>query len=443
MPAVDRAQTITGVTPSATKAYLVNVAETIQNVLLPAVKGNAKAESRAIDCLGTVTRIASQFGAAEGAHLQALENLARSPLSADPAAALTEAAALDAAEAEAAQLLDSIVNAPTAPGRNFEQSRLENYLRAHPRGGAKLRVTSAIQLQGGRSKQTILLSQEGAIDLPKDLVVRQDWVSAVTGTSVFSEFEVLKRLWKAGMKVPQPLILETSSDALGSPFMVVTRIGGKLEGDMFAPPLREPLALQLAEQVGKLHALDASDFVGLPGIVEHSYTHEQLRAEIAEFRGVIEKLGVPSQTVNVALKWLEANVSRVETPRTVVHGDIAFHNLLCDGNELTAVLDWELVHVGSPGRDLGYLRSGVEMMTTWPRFMEAYRKAGGANLSEFAVDFYTLFSSVWLYQLLMKANAGICGGMIHDMEVTYVCSHSTPRLLARMSRELRAILAKG
>jgi hypothetical protein len=83
------------------------------------------------------------------------------------------------------------------------------------------------------------------------------------------------------------------------------------------------------------------------------------------------------------------------------------------------------------------------MMTTWPRFMEVYRQAGGPALSTFLVDFYTLFSSVWLYQLLMKANAGICGGMLHDMEVTYVCAHSTPRLLARMSRELRAILAKG
>jgi len=130
-PALDRAQTITGVTPMAAKAYLINVAEAIQNALLPAVKGNAKAESRAVDCLGTITRLASQFGAAQGTHLQALEQLARSGSSADPAAALTEAAALDAAETEAAQLLDSIVKAPTAPGRNFEQVRIESYLRAH------------------------------------------------------------------------------------------------------------------------------------------------------------------------------------------------------------------------------------------------------------------------------------------------------------------------
>ena len=440
---LDRAQAITGVTPMAAKAYLINVAETIQNVLLPAAKGNAKAESRAVDCLGTVTRLASQFGATQGTHLQALEQLARSGLSADPAAALTEAAALDAAEAEAAQLLDSIVKAPAAPGRNFEQSRVESYLRAHPRGGAKLRVTSANPLQGGRQKQTILLSQEGALDLPTHLVVRQDWVGAASATSVVSEFEVLKRLWQADLRVPQPLILEASSDALGSPFMVVTRVPGKLEGDLFAPPISERLAFQLAEQVGRLHALPAGDFAGLPGIVEHSYTQEQLRAELAKFRPVIEKFGVPSQTVNVAHKWLEANVSRVEGPRTLVHGDVGFHNLLCDGDRLTAVLDWELAHIGSPARDLGYLKSFVEMMTTWPRFIAAYRSAGGAALSEFTIDFYTLFSSVWLYQLLLQANAAICGGIVHDMEVTYVCAHSTPRLLARMSRELRAILAKG
>jgi aminoglycoside phosphotransferase (APT) family kinase protein len=440
--AVDRSQFITGVTRHAARAYLINVAETIQNVLLPGLKGNARAESRALDCLGTVTRLASQFDGAQGAHLQSLERLVNVPLSGNHVAALIEASALDAAEAEAAQLLESIVKATAAPGRNFEQSRLESYLRAHPRGGAKLRLTSANQLQGGRQKQTILLAQEGALDLPTHLVVRQDWVGAVSATSVISEFEVLKRLWQADLRVPKPVILEASSDALGSPFMVVTRIAGKLEGDLFAPPISERLALQLAEQVGRLHALPARDFAGLPGIVEHSCTQEQLRAELAEFRPVIEKFGVPSQTVNVAQKWLEANVSRIEGPRTLVHGDIGFHNLLCDGDQLTAVLDWELAHIGSPARDLGYLKSFVEMMTTWPRFMEAYRSAGGAALSEFTVNFYTLFSSVWLYQLLLKANAAICGGIVHDMEVTYVCAHSTPRLLARMSRELRAILAK-
>src|SRR2546422_5402320 len=41
-------------------------------------------------------------------------------------------------------------------------------------GGPGLRVTEANQLQGGRSKQTILVAQEGGRDLPTDLVVRQD-----------------------------------------------------------------------------------------------------------------------------------------------------------------------------------------------------------------------------------------------------------------------------
>ena len=41
---------------------------------------------------------------------------------------------------------------------------------------------------------------------------------------------VEKLLSQAGIRVAEALILEPSNDALGSPFLVVTRLPGKLEG---------------------------------------------------------------------------------------------------------------------------------------------------------------------------------------------------------------------
>src|SRR5690606_32208311 len=116
------------------------------------------------------------------------------------------------------------------------------YLRAQPQGGAALRVVKAVPLPGGRSKQTILVSIENAKALPDELVFRQDWAAAVTGTSVAAmEFAILSRIHAAGILVPQPLLLETGSEALGAPFIVVGRLPGRAIGTLFDPPSAQPV----------------------------------------------------------------------------------------------------------------------------------------------------------------------------------------------------------
>jgi len=39
-----------------------------------------------------------------------------------------------------------------------------------------------------------------------------------------------------------------------------------------------------------------------------------------------------------------------------VHGDAGPYNLLVEGDHLTAVLDWEFLHLGDPAVDLGLVR---------------------------------------------------------------------------------------
>ena len=39
----------------------------------------------------------------------------------------------------------------------------------------------------------------------------------------------------------------------------------------------------------------------------------------------------------------------------LVHGDFRLGNVIVDEKGLAAVLDWELVHLGDPMEDLGYL----------------------------------------------------------------------------------------
>lgn len=419
----------------AARGYLHNVADAIQNLLLPELSGGSAA--RAGECVTILARVIQDFGDGSATVAQASLSPARWQ---DVAA--QEGSSLDAREVQLQEWRDKLrATKNGAGGRSFDRDKFEHYLQQHALGGPDLRITQHKLLAGGRSKQTILVTQQGGRQLPAELVVRQDWSSAVTGTSVVSEFKLLQRVWEAGLKVPQPLLLEASAEVLGSPFLVVTRMSGGPQGDIFNPPPSEKLALQLAEQLAKLHTLPVSDFAVL-GVPSQAYTQEQLRAGLDGFRALQGQLGLPIQTIDIALAWLDANIGSVDGGQALVHNDLGCHNFLIEGETLTAVLDWELAHIGNPAADLGYIRSWVEKMTSWPRFMAQYRAAGGPDIHDATLDFYTIWCGVRLYCLLLQARAGVAMGMVKDTEVTYAAAHFMPMLIQRISMELRGILGK-
>jgi aminoglycoside phosphotransferase (APT) family kinase protein len=53
------------------------------------------------------------------------------------------------------------------------------------------------------------------------------------------------------------------------------------------------------------------------------------------------------------MRWLDANAP-VSDRITVVHGDYRVGNFLRQGGRITAILDWELVHLGDPHEDLAW-----------------------------------------------------------------------------------------
>ncbi len=397
-----------GIEPAAARAYLVNIAEALQHTVLPQVQGPA--QSRTLECI----RSALHMAAALRPPQSALDWLSDE----DPAGrARSEGRAFEAAFAEAERLIASVTQSAPPVGRSCDAARIESWLRAQPRGGDALRVLDARMLAGGRSKQTILVGIDGARDLPRELIIRQDWAAAVTGTSVAMEFEILRRLFAAGIRVPEPLMIEPNAAALGAPFIVVSRLPGTMEGNLFDPPAGAQPVRELAEQIGRTHALPVEDFEHLSGMVERSFSTAQLRADLARFRAVIEKLGSPlPHLMRFALDWLDDTVARVRGPRTLVHGDIGFHNNLCDGTRLSAVLDWEMAHIGNPALDLGYLKVMVEQRLPWPEFMERYRGAGGAEVDAFVVDWYGVYTNVWFMHLVLQAREAVVSGVLHDMD---------------------------
>ena len=59
--------------------------------------------------------------------------------------------------------------------------------------------------------------------------------------------------------------------------------------------------------------------------------------------------------IHLSLGWLEANIPAEMPPPVIVHGDAGAGNFLFEGDHVTALLDWELVHYGDPMADLAML----------------------------------------------------------------------------------------
>lgn len=397
--------------------YLLSVAETIHLQLNRGLDGDAPRRLR--ECATVAARVAQQLE---------IDASAGGDFAAEADALGSARTSFAAAEAHRAQ---AGLAAPIAAVRAIEAAQVEAYLRDHPLGGPDVRVSTTRLLSGGRCKLTALVEQRGASGLPPSFILRQDWHAGTTDTTVAHEHELLSRLAAAGIRAPRSLLLEAKNSVAGEPFILLERMPGTLAGGLFEPPRSRALALQLAEQLGRLHALPAADF-GDPAATLAARS-AQLASGVDRFRQLQASVGIRSHTAERAIEWLAAHLQDAGSAVALTHNDVGFHNSLVEGETLTAILDWELARLGHPAEDLGYIRHFVSQMMPWQAFLDAYQAAGGWQVEPEQLDFYTLWSAVRLYGLVTQARAAIAGDVVNDMEITFVCADNLMLLLAFMA----------
>jgi aminoglycoside phosphotransferase (APT) family kinase protein len=402
--------------------YLLNVAESIHRQLNAGLRGDAVV--RLGECATIVARVAQQLRSASRSN---------SGDHRDEFAALAEAE-VAFSEAET-QRSGSGLQPPSGLQRRIDRDAIETYLRTHPLGSPQLEVTEARLISGGRCKTTALVVQTGSVHLPSDFILRQDWQGGATDTSVTSEFALLERVSGAGICAPRPLLIEPASTQVGEPFILLERLPGTLNGSLFTPPLSKRLGIQLADQLGRLHALPPEDFRGI--VRDGTRSSAQRRRTIDDFRQMQATVGIRSRIVDSAIAWLDVHVEDAGTAQRLTHNDLGFHNFLTEDDKLTAILDWELSELGHPAADLGYVKPFVDLMLPWSEFVARYEDAGGWKVEPYELRFHTMWNAVRLYGLIMQARAALAGGLVSDVEITYACADATMRLLLALGRELQ------
>jgi aminoglycoside phosphotransferase (APT) family kinase protein len=172
------------------------------------------------------------------------------------------------------------------------------------------------------------------------VVVRVD-----TGDGPFShtpltlarEAGVYGALQGTGVRIPYSYGYSRELDAV-----VVERAAGRPEWD-------ERVLVALLGELARLHALDAEE-IELPGGRGSALADFELWVGVGE-----ERIAPRSPFVDFAVPFLRERAPAEPERLVVVHGDPGVGNLLWDGERITALLDWELTHVGDAHDDLAFL----------------------------------------------------------------------------------------
>jgi aminoglycoside phosphotransferase (APT) family kinase protein len=263
----------------------------------------------------------------------------------------------------------------------------------------------------------------------------------------------------AGSGIPVPRVIGTGTAPGGAAFFAMERVpGAPLESEDDAAALsrgdRHELGLRVIRTLARLHALDPAR-VGLADLRSASttpYVERQLR----RLSGTWESVG-RSSAHDVAWSGIRAQLAD-EAPthaRTVImHGDFRLSNLLVQGSELTAVLDWELCTLGDPLADLAWLlddwRQPEDQSISMPSptraggfpdratMLDEYCRATGFDVSR--ISYYRGFSqwraATLLQGVVARRRSGVLGSH-GDLDLTEL-SHSIAALLAAAATDLRA-----
>ncbi|MQA96878.1 MAG: phosphotransferase [Streptosporangiales bacterium] len=262
--------------------------------------------------------------------------------------------------------------------------------------GHAVTVEGLRRLSGGASRETWAFAVTGGGE-PRRLVLRRDPPGHGRPASMAREGAAIAAAAEEGVPVPPLVDLNTDPDVLGSPYLITEFVGGEtiarrlLRDEQYAA-VRPTLAAEFGRVLARLHRIPLRNVPGL----ERPDSLDALQARY-------DALADPSPAVEIGLRWLRRNRPD-PVPDTVVHGDFRNGNLIISPAGLRAVLDWELVHVGDPRADLGWLCVKAWRFGSAPHvggfgdreaLLDGYAEVAGERPDPEAVRWWEVFGVVW------------------------------------------------
>jgi len=214
-------------------------------------------------------------------------------------------------------------------------------------------LENVARLRGGVSAEVYALTVRDAGAGRRRVVLRQQGVGSHhhrQADAVVTHHALLTALHRAGLPVPEPLLLDTTTATLPAPYMVMTFVPGST--DIAAE--RVPASLEvMADMLLRIHALSAPGLPGLPPRLDPL-------PEVLDYLPDTAPPGLRDYLQDCA-------DSTYRGQPVLLHGDFWPGNLLWQEDRLAAILDWEDAALGDPLSDLASSR----LELTWKYGPEA------------------------------------------------------------------------
>jgi len=331
----------------------------------------------------------------------------------------------------------------------MDTKRLTEYLRIRMPEAQDLAVVDFKRIPGGSSRETYSFDLQWTQDgerRSRPLIGRRDPTGGLLKTEREREYKIVDAVFKAGLKVPEPLFLEMDASTMDRPFFIMHRERGRTgygyQMALEPPKLREKLADDFLTELAGIQALDwramGLDFLGVP---EPGEGAARIAAE--HWSEIYEKdrLDEHYPILDAAFAWLRTNP--VSTDRiTLVHGDFRSGNYLFDENGIIAMLDWEMAHLGDPMEDLGWTTMplwGTEQLAGGlidrDEFCRLYEKKTGTRVDQKRLTWYQILGNAKMAVICLTGICDFTQGRTSDMTMPML-TLILPVLLGELGKHL-------
>ncbi|MEQ9450561.1 MAG: phosphotransferase family protein [Pseudomonadales bacterium] len=330
----------------------------------------------------------------------------------------------------------------------ISRGKLSHYLRDRF-NDPTIEVTFLESLSGGFGKETTLFGCTGG-SLNGEFVIRRE----ISDTAALHndchdltrEYELIKVLRKIGYLSPEVLWLDTEHRLLpGGHFIVMRRSKGRLGGSIFGATtdIPETLTDVLARHAARLHTLPVLSELGELTESINFERWEMSRRENVErylrdwYRYWRSETHSPSPALAALYGWLFDHLPERPGKPALIHGDLGFHNILLEGNELSVILDWEYAHIGDPAEELAYVQLTTGAGIDWDKFMTCYLAAGGEPVDQKTLRFFQVWAHVRNASAANIVFAGFANGKANDLKLNVLPYMHIPNFICAAQALIR------
>ncbi|WP_404477953.1 phosphotransferase [Novosphingobium sp. BL-52-GroH] len=328
-------------------------------------------------------------------------------------------------------------------------------------------VSGIRPLGGGASKEQYRFDLAGP-GISQSYVLRREPPESIVETHRLREFQIMNAM-RGVVPVPEVPWVDPQGAYFGRPSLVSAFVSGVTKpaastsnvsglGTEFGPDLRAALGPQFVEILARIHMFDwraaPLDAFYKPA----AGTTDGVHSIINWWDRIWEEDSFEAVPVmRLAAHWLRANAPVIDQV-TIVHHDYRAGNFLFDPDtaQITAVLDWELAHLGDYHEDLAWtLQEGYGYYDDEGRFyvcgliersefLRRYQDITGFAIDEARLAYYGVMNA-WKSTMIVIATGIRCliGGKSHqDVLLSWIASFGNVTL-ATLNRLLRKEMGHG